>query len=640
MTRVAHARQTTRYVTAMLAVASVAWAAPARGQAGPAGRPPEVHEAAISDLQAAMARGEVTAVQLVDAYVARIRAYDGQGPALNAMIRLNPRARAEAAALDAERRARGPRGPLHGVPVILKDNFDTADLPTSGGSVALASAVPPDDAFVVKKLRAAGAVILGKANMHELAAGITTISSLGGQTRNAYDPRRCPGGSSGGTGVAIAASFAAVGWGTDTCGSIRIPAAYGSLFGLRPTQGLVSRSGIIPLSRSQDIAGPLARTVTDLAIALDATVGPDPADTVTRRLGDRAMPRFATALDPRALQGARLGVLTNYFADTDGDVARVIRTAIDAMQARGADVVDVTIPDLDSLMAGSRAVDMETKFDLLDYLARNRAAPVRSLSEILAQGLYHVSLDGRFRRVDTVSVRESEAHRAALAKQRVIRDRLAHLLDSLRLDALVYPTMRQEPALIGDQQSGSTCTLSANSGLPAITAPAGFTRAGLPVGIELLGRPFADARLVALAYAFEQTGPRRRPPLATPPLVNGRAPAPAAFTVTALPTSAASAVRATASFLIDLSRYELRYDVRVSGVPAEDLSGVALQRADSAGAGPVVHRLTGPGTLTVSGTVPLTGGEVAALREGRYLLTVFTADQPAGAARARVEAPR
>src|SRR3990172_3557113 len=199
MTGVAHARQPTRYVPAMLAVASVAWAAPARGQAGPAGRPPEVHEAAISDLQAAMARGEVTAVQLVDAYVARIRAYDGQGPALNAMIRLNPRALADAEALDAERRARGPRGPLHGVPVILKDNFDTADLPTSGGSLALASAGPPDDGFVVKRLRAAGAVILGKANMHELAAGITTISSLGGQTRNAYDPRRCPGGSSGGT---------------------------------------------------------------------------------------------------------------------------------------------------------------------------------------------------------------------------------------------------------------------------------------------------------------------------------------------------------------------------------------------------------------------------------------------------------
>ncbi|MBI2537795.1 MAG: amidase, partial [Gemmatimonadetes bacterium] len=375
-----------RLVT-VLVLSVVPWPAPAQSV--------EVHEATISDLQATMARGDVTAVQLVDAYLARIRAYDQQGPALNAIIRLNPRARDEAAALDAERRTRGPRGPLHGIPVILKDNFDTADLPTSGGSIALASAVPPADAFVVKRLRAAGAIILGKANLHELAAGITTISSLGGQTRNAYDPRRCPGGSSGGTGVAIAASFAAVGWGTDTCGSIRIPAAYGSLFGLRPTQGLVSRSGIIPLSHTQDIAGPLARTVTDLAIALDATVGPDPADTVTRRLGDRPVPRFVAALSPNALQGARLGVLTNYFADTDGDVARVIRLNVDAMKARGAQVVDVTIPDLDSLIAGTRAVDLETKFDLLDYLARNPNAPVRSLSEIVARGLHHAALDAR-----------------------------------------------------------------------------------------------------------------------------------------------------------------------------------------------------------------------------------------------------
>jgi Asp-tRNA(Asn)/Glu-tRNA(Gln) amidotransferase A subunit family amidase len=587
-----------------------------------------------------MARGDVTAVQLVDAYLARLRAYDSQGPALNAMIRMNPRARDEAAALDAERRARGPRGALHGIPVILKDNFDTADLPTSGGSIALASAVPPQDAFVVKKLRAAGAVILGKANMHELAAGITTVSSLGGQTRNAYDPRRCPGGSSGGTGAAIAASFAAVGWGTDTCGSIRIPAAYGSLFGLRPTQGLVSRDGIIPLSRTQDIAGPLARTVTDLAIALDATVGADPADTVTRRLGERALPRFVTALDPRSLQGARLGFLTNYFDGADDDVVRVIRAALDSMKARGTTVVDVTIADFDSLMAGSRAVDMETKFDLLDYLARNRAAPVRSLSDILAQGLYHASLDGRFRRVDTVSVRESEPHRAALAKQRVIADHLEHLLDSLRLDALVYPTMREEPALIGQAQGGSTCQLSANSGLPALTAPAGFTPAGLPVGLELLGRRFADARLVALAYAFEQSGPRRRAPAATPALVNGRAPTPVEFTVTAVSDRAASAARASAKLVMDLSRYELRYEILVSGVRAEDMSGIALQRAAPAGVGPVVQRLMGPGTLAASGTLALGGGDIEALRAGRYVLTLFTVDHPAGAARARIEAPR
>ena len=613
----------------------------AEGQAQSGAQPTiEVFEATIPQLQAALARGDITAVQLVDAYLARIEAYDQQGPALNTMIRLNPRARNEAAALDAERRARGPRGPLHGIPVILKDNFDTADLPTSGGSIALATAVPPADAFVVMRLREAGAIILGKSNMHELAAGITTISSLGGQTRNAYDPRRCRGGSSGGTGAAIAASFAAVGWGSDTCGSIRIPAAYGSLFGLRPTQGLVSRSGVIPLSHTQDIAGPLARTVTDLAIALDATVGPDPTDTVTLRLGSRPMPRFAGALDPRALQGAKLGILTNYFADTDDDVARVVRAAIDAMKARGAQVQDVTIPDLDSLIAGTRTVDMETKFDLLDYLAQNRNAPVRSLKDIVDRGLHHVALDARFRRVDTVSARDSEAHRAALAKQRLLHDRLERLLDSLGLDALVYPTMRQEPALIGQPQAGSTCQLSAGSGLPALSLPAGFTRAALPVGLELLGRGWSDARLVALAYAFEQSGPRRRPPAATPPLVNGRAPEPRTFTVTAVGRTGQATPRAEARIVLDLSRFELRYQVHVSGVPAEQVAAIALQRADSARIGPVVYRLAGPGAAAASGVLSLTGGDVAALQEGRYLLTLFTNDRPAGAARGPVTTPR
>jgi amidase len=230
----------------------------------------EVHEATITELQDAMAAGRTSSAQLTDAYLARIAAYDRQGPALNSMIRLNPNARADARRLDEERRQGRVRGPLHGIPIILKDNFDTADMPTSGGSLALADHQTADDAFVVRKLRDAGAVILGKSNMHELAAGITTIGSIGGQTRNPYDPRRCPGGSSGGTGAAIAASFATVGWGSDTCGSIRIPSAFGSLAGLRPTQGLVSRTGVQPLSHTQDIPGPLARTVTDLAIALDA----------------------------------------------------------------------------------------------------------------------------------------------------------------------------------------------------------------------------------------------------------------------------------------------------------------------------------------------------------------------------------
>lgn len=604
-------------------------AAPALAQDPPP--PVEVYEATIPQLQAAMARGEVSSVQLVDAYLARIAAYDQQGPALNSIIRLNPRARQEAAALDAERKARGPRGPLHGIPVILKDNYDTADLPTTGGSIALAGTIPPRDAFVVTRLRAAGAVILGKSNMHELAAGITTISSLGGQTRNAYDPRRCPGGSSGGTGAAIAASFAAVGWGTDTCGSIRIPAAFGSLFGLRPTHGLASRSGIIPLSHTQDVPGPLARTVTDLAIALDATVGPDPADSTTAVLAGRAPPHFQDSLRPGVLRGARLGVMRNYLGDTDDDVARVLRGALSLLAANGAEMVDVTIPGFDTLLAGTRAIDLETKFDLIDYFAGVPASPVRSLSDILARGLYHAALESRWRRIDTVSSRESEAHRAVLARQAALRGAMVHLLDSLRLDALLYPTMQRKPALIGEAQLGSTCQLSAASGLPALTAPAGFTRDGLPVGLEMLGRPFADPRLVQLAYGLEQAGPLRRPPLATPPLVNGHAPAPRVITATA--------GGASARLVLDAARLELQYDLRVT-LPAEQVSAIVLQRVDSAGPGAVVYRLAGPGVTAAAGVLALDGGDVAALEAGRYQMTLFTASQPTGAARATLTLPR
>jgi hypothetical protein len=318
----------------------------------------------------------------------------------------------------------------------------------------------------------------------------------------------------------------------------------------------------------------------------------------------------------------------------------VVRAAFDSLKAKGGAVtVDVTLPDFDSLLVGSRAVDLETKFDLLDYLARNPAAPVHSLSDIVARGLYHASLDGRLRRIDTLRSRDSDEHRAVLAKQALIRGRLTRLLDSLNLDALVYPTMRQKPVPVGGAQSGGTCELSANSGLPALTAPAGFTSDGLPVGIELLGRSFADARLVALAYAWEQTGPRRRPPLPTPPLVDGRAPDPVGFDVSSAPADGSTA-SATGKFLLDPLRLELRYDVRVSGVLADRVLAVVLQRTSQDDVGPVVYRLSGPGAAAASGTLALNAGDVKALRESRYLLTVLTTDHPAGATRGRIVVPR
>ncbi len=592
-----------------------------------------VVEGSISDLQQAMSSGRHTAVQLVRAFRARIAAYDQKGPTLNAMIRLNPSAKRDAAALDRERQAGKVRGPLHGIPIVLKDNYDTYDMPTSASSLALAVLQSVDDAFVVRRLREAGAVILGKTNMHELAAGITSVSSLGGQTRNPYDPRRCPGGSSGGTGAAIAASFAVVGWGSDTCGSIRIPAAYGSLFGLRPTSGLVSRDGVIPLSHTQDVTGPLARTVSDLAIALDVTVGRDSADAVTRALDGRALPRFVEALDRNALKGARLGILRNLFSNSDADIADTVRAAARAMGALGAEIVDVTIPDFDSLLAASSVIAYEFKWDLIDYLARVPRAPVTSLREIIDRGMHHDALDGTFRARDTVQARDSDAYRKALAKRDSIGRRLVALFDSLRLDALVYPTMQRRPTIIGEPQAGGTCQLASHSGFPALSLPAGFTSDGLPVGLELLGRPFSDTRLVAMAYAFEQAPPpggvRRRPPSTTPVLNDARAPMAVTYT--------ARAGSARARLTYDVARSELRYDVNVVAAAAARSQGVVLRRTDAAQVAAetrarrrVIHQLAGPGMAVASGVLHLGDADRRALSEGRLWMVHVTSDAPLG----------
>ena len=399
-----------------------------------------------------MTHGEVTAEQLVTAYLARIAAYDHSGPGINALIRINPNAMHDARVLDSERRAGKVRGPMHGIPVIIKDNYDTGDMPTSAGSLALATSQPAQDGFVVKRLRDAGAIILAKANMHELAAGITSVSSLGGQTRNPYDPARCPGGSSGGTGAAIAASFATVGWGSDTCGSIRIPSAFGSLFGLRPTQGMVSRTGIVPLSHTQDIGGPLARTATDLAIALDISVGYDAADSVTTVMRDRPIPHFQASLDRNAMRGARIGVFTHYFTDADPEIADSVRAAIAAMKAQGATVLDVMIADFDSLIANSAITNYETRTDLLTYLSHVPNAPVHSLREIVDRGLFDKFQEQRYRLLDTMQGPGSEAHRKVLAKQAVLRARIVQVMDSLSLDVLAYPTVIRSPCWLAKRK--------------------------------------------------------------------------------------------------------------------------------------------------------------------------------------------
>ena len=602
-------------------------------------QPFDVVEAGVGELQEAMDKGLVTSVELVRAYLARIEAYDQSGPHLNAMIRLNPEALARAEEMDRERERKGTRGPLHGIPIVLKDNYDTRDMPTTGASVSLAGLVPADDAFQVRKLRQAGAVILGKTNLHELAAGITSISSLGGQTRNPYDPSRNPGGSSGGTAAAVAASFAAVGMGSDTCGSIRIPAAHNNLVGLRPSKGLSSIDGIIPLSHTQDTGGPLARTIADLAVVLDATMGYDPADPATEIVKELELASFSASLDARALDGARIGVLTNLFGEDreDEEVAEVVRQALAEMERLGAVTVEITIPDFDEMMEEVSVIGFEFKFDLADYLNRS-GAPVSSLGEILDKGLHHVALEETFRRRNAPEKRDSEEYRAALAKRQKVRDKVVELLDRHLLNALAYPTIRRRAAHTGERQFGSNCQLSAFSGVPAISIPAGFTGDGFPVGIELLGAPLGDTRLVALGYAFEQATGHRRAPDLTPPLHNTAPPAILHFEI--VTRDDGSAATLTARFTYHPVRGVLEYDVQLAGIRPAKIYAVNLHlSSEDGGAGPVIGRLLGPGVGRQSGSIVLRREARDGLREGRLKLVAYTENQPLGGFQERLKLP-
>ncbi len=591
----------------------------------------DVHEQSIVDLQAAQTAGRVTSRGLVESYLARIQAYDQAGPRLNSIVMLNPRAREEAEALDRERAEKGPRGPLHGIPVLIKDNYDTADMPTSGGALALATLQPSADAFQVRKLRQAGAVILGKTTMHELAAGITNISSLTNQTRNPYDLYRTPGGSSGGTGAAIGASFAAAGMGSDTCGSIRIPAANQNLVGLRGTHGLSSRTGVMPLSSTQDIAGPLARTVTDLAIMLDATVGADASDAITIDSAGHIPKSYRESLTADGLKGARIGVLRSLWgnAPEDEEVATVLRRALESMKAQGAEVVDIAVPGLDDLLRDSSVIADEFKFDLMAYLAKQPNAPVKSLGEMIDRGMHHEALDATFRLRNSPERRETEHYRQAMVKRRASRAAVLATLEEQRIDVLAYPTLRRKPASIGDAQIGTNCQLSATTGLPAITVPAGFTIDGLPIGLELLGGAWTEPTLLKYAYAWEQSAKPRRAPFSTPPLVKGVAPAPASAEMTV----GAAAVKLN----FDRTTGQLRYDVTTTSLSTTDrVIALTIQRSDGDKPGPVVAHLLAPNQISGSGTLVMRGREREDMAAGRLYVHFYTRQSPLGTGRSRI----
>lgn len=479
----------------------------------------DVTDASLRELQMALTAGRTSSVALVDAYLARITAYDDQGPALNALLALNAAAREQAAALDAERRRSGPRSPLHGIPILLKDNYATADMQTTGASQALAGFTPSANATQVQRLLDAGAIVLGKTNLHEFAYGITTISSLGGQTRNPYDPTRIPGGSSGGTAAAIAASFAAVGMGSDTCGSIRIPAAFNNLVGLRPTKGLSSIHGIMPLSTTQDVAGPLARSMEDLAVVLDIVSGYDPLDAATQAMRERAGPAFWNTLHTASFDGVRIGRLSHYYDSAEPEVRAVLDAALTQMQTLGAEIVDVSIPELSDLLARSGVISHEFETDLNAWLAEFGADEdgPKTLEAIVASGQYHDAVEGVLTR-SAAAEQDPARYQAALAARSELRAAIAAAMSAAGVEMLAYPPAGALPVTIGEAQPGNNCSLSANSGLPALSVPAGFSAEGLPVGLELLGLEFADERLVALGHAWEKAVPLRRTPPATPPL--------------------------------------------------------------------------------------------------------------------------
>ena len=492
-------------------------------------RPFDAVEASIEEIHAAMAAGELTARALVETYLARIEAYDKQGPALNAIVTINPNALARADELDAAFDASGLTGPLHGIPVIVKDNYNTFDLPTSGGSLSLAGSVPPDDAFQVRRVREAGAIVLAKSNMAEFAFSPyeTVGSRLPGYTRNPYATDRVTAGSSGGTAAAVAASFGAVGLGTDTGNSIRGPSSHQSLAGIRSTMGLTSRDGIVPLNLSRDIGGPMARTVADAVAVFNVIAGTDPADAATVGGDAHRADSYLDFLDPNGLQGKRIGVLREMSDDTaDPEVIERLDEAIEDLRRLGATLVDpVALTEDDAEAEGDERLPCSRfRYDLDRYLAGlGPDAPMASLQAIVDSRDVHPTIRARLE--SALETEAAPADQPGCAQQAArdarLRVRVRAVLEADGLDALIYPTWDNPPRLIGDLNTphgNNSFQLSPPTGFPAITVPMGFVGNGLPVGLQILGDAWSEPTLIAIAYAYEQGTQRRVPPPTTPPL--------------------------------------------------------------------------------------------------------------------------
>jgi amidase len=509
-------------------------ASPGRPAARSAATAFPLEEVTIAGLQNMMASGHATAEGLVKLYLERIEMIDRKGPALNAVIQINPDALAIARTLDRERKEKGPRGPLHGIPVLIKDNIDTADgMETTAGSLALLGSKPVKDAFIVERLREAGAVILGKTNLSEWAnfrssRSTSGWSGRGGQTKNPYALDRNPSGSSSGTGAAVSANLAAVGIGTETDGSIVSPSSCCGLVGLKPTVGLVSRSGIVPIAHSQDTAGPMARTVADAATLLGAMAGPDANDPATQTGGVRIFQDYREFLKPGGLKGARIGVLRARAFNFPKALDPVLQNVIEAMKREGAEIVDpVELPNLGKTDDAEYEVLLyEFKADLEAYFAGRPGCPVRTLDDLIAFDLKNADREMPFFGQETV---EQAAKKGPLTEKAYLEARakcrelmgekgLDAVIAAHKLDALVVLT--NGPAHLtdlvnGDSFSGSSSSPAAVAGYPTITLPAGYVF-GLPVGVSLIGRAWSEPELIRLAYGLEQALGQRKAPRLLP----------------------------------------------------------------------------------------------------------------------------
>jgi amidase len=489
-----------------------------------------LEETTIAQIHAAVAAGSLTCRSLVEQYLKRIDAYDKNGPALNAIVTINADALKVADDLDRRFRQSGRVGPMHCVPAIVKDNYETADMPTTAGSLSLKGMMTGKDAVVVKRLRDAGAVMIAKSNMAEFAfSPVETVSSiLPGYTRNPYDTSRVTAGSSGGSAAAVAANLAAIATASDTGDSIRGPASHQALVGLRSTMGLVSRAGVVPLNLAADIAGVVTRTVADTAAVLQVIAGPDPADPVTATGRDHVAADYSASLRRDGLKGARLGVLHQAY-DTptlDAEIKEVFSGAIGELHDLGAAVIDpVAVAGFDDMRRAQTGGCNQFKHDLNQYLAALGAnAQKHSLDDIIKSRQFHPSIQGRLEAgqaaeddpASSLGCRSRDEFRATL------RAGVVKLMDDLQLDALIYPTWSNPPRLIGDLNTpggDNNQLFSPSTGFPAITVPMGYTRgATLPAGLQFFGRAWSEPTLLRLAYAYEEATHHRRPPTATPPL--------------------------------------------------------------------------------------------------------------------------